>query len=57
MKGLCFILGHLPRLKTNEPVKRPQYRPADSWAEKKAYFGQNDYIGNVFMILKTKLYC
>ncbi|XP_053601515.1 large ribosomal subunit protein mL51 [Plodia interpunctella] len=35
--------GLLPRTGTR-PLPIPEYRPANVWAERKALFGQNDYI-------------
>lgn len=45
-KEKLLFRGTLPRIKDKEDVSTPydEYRPKDSWAEKRALFGQNDYI-------------
>lgn len=40
-----FPTGLLPRSKDFDRIRPlPVYRPRDSWAEKRALYGQNDYI-------------
>lgn len=36
--------GPLPRIPTGMPLPMPNYMPRKTWGEKKALFGQNDYI-------------
>lgn len=36
--------GTLPRIKGAPKLSKPIYKPKDVWGEKRALFGQNDYI-------------
>ncbi|XP_011504824.1 PREDICTED: 39S ribosomal protein L51, mitochondrial [Ceratosolen solmsi marchali] len=52
--------GLLAHTDDNNPIRQmPTYRPDDSWSEKKALFGQNDYIdilGNEELSVKDVMY-
>lgn len=39
-----FLGGLMPRIKGSNRLPMPEYRPQNPWIEKKALFGQNDYI-------------
>ncbi|CAG7826971.1 unnamed protein product [Allacma fusca] len=43
-KDKAIWRGALPRLNTGTRLPKPEYNPSNAWSDKKALFGQNDYI-------------